>query len=314
MAPIEATIGSCSTTDRSAGAWHWAFDNQASFDSQTWCTCPTDPGQLSLFATEGLQVELDWEWPTVETSFAGRPGFWFRRMLAVFGDRRGVGPLIICPDTNILIHLYENLDSVDVGVGLIAGPLIEDKWPTTVDAIRDLLGVWWWRDLRFWVDPALHMRDARKPIRPDRRRAREIAVDELSQDFFERGGFDCILPEGIRAADPVCQVHLDTAPAPPETPTPPDEPRWPTGELDRQLARGALSAGCHVFLTEDTDVLKCHPTLLARGMAVLRPADLLSALDAAGELEPVESPDGLLPDLSALSRFYSLRSPEEAHA
>jgi hypothetical protein len=76
--------------------------------------------------------------------------------------------------------------------------------------------------------------------------------------------------------------------------------------------RAALEAGCHVFLTQDRGILRSHGTLEPRGLSILRPGELLEALDGTGELEPVTSPYGPVPDLAALSRFYSPRSPEDA--
>lgn len=276
----------------------------------SWCTCPVDPAQLALFETESVSVGLRWHWPLVETSYTARVGFWYRRTPAVFGHRRNVGPLIICPDTNVLISLYENLDVVEEAIGLIGGPLVADEWPRTADALRDLLGLWWWRDVRFWGDPSLHLSDARRAIRADRLRAREIALEQLAQDFFERGGFDCVLPDNVRPVDPVCAMHPEQSA--PIAPPPTIPARWPKAGLDRRLLQGALDSGCHVFLSEDRDVLKSHASLRVRGMAVLSPRQLLTELDAVGEFEPVRSVYGPAPDLSALARFYSLRAPGDA--
>jgi hypothetical protein len=265
------------------------------------CTCPPDPAQLALFEPQTLDVPPSWDWPLIETSCCRRIGFWWRRTPAVFGRRRGVGPLIICPDTNILISLYENLDAAEEGIGLIGGPLVASEWPTTVDALRDLVGVWWWRDIRFWVDRELHLGDGRAVIRPDRFRAREIAIEQLSQDFFERGSWDRHPPDDLQADDPVCVLHPDAAGSP--CPAARPAPRWPSRSLDRGLVEAALNAGCHVFLTEDRDILKCHATLREHGLAVLRPSQALEALDAVGELEPVRSALDPAPDLSTLARL-----------
>lgn len=274
-----------------------------------WCTCPPDPTQLALFDARKLAISLEWEWPLLETSWCGRFGFWRRRTPELFGDRRGVGPLVISPDTNILISLYENLGAAEEAIGLGAGPLAASEWPTTVDALRDLVGLWWWRDVRFWVDRERLLGDARTGIRADRLRAREIAIEQLSQDFFERGGLECHLSDDVRAEDPVCPVHPDASvrPWPVRTPA----PRWPSRRLDRALLRAALQAGCHVFMTEDRGILRSHLTLRAYGIAVLRPSEVLESLDATRELEPVSSAYGPVPDISALARFYSLRAPED---
>jgi hypothetical protein len=214
--------------------------------------------------------------------------------------------LVICPDTNALITIYENLDVVEDAIGLVTPLPPPDGWSETVDALRDLLALWWWRDVRFWVDPGLHLADARKPVRADRMRAREIAVRQFSRDFFERGSFDVVLRDGSAAPASGCPVHPDREIAPPRVAT---TLRWPKDELDRRLTKAALDAGCHVLLTEDRDILKSHDSLATAGMAVMRPAELMGALEGTGELEPVRSPHEPVPDLSALARFYSLRAP-----
>ncbi|MDQ4144701.1 MAG: hypothetical protein M3198_13350 [Actinomycetota bacterium] len=252
------------------------------------------------------EVSWQWTWPAVDTG-GGRPGFWYRRTPAVFGHRRNVGPLIACPDTNVLIWLYENLSAAEASLAFLIGPVAASSWPTPVDALRDLIQLWFWRDIRFWVDDDLHMRDGRKPLPYEARRAREVAVHELARDFSERGCHGVLLPEGVMPLDPVCRMHPEVEPAPAPKP---DPARWPKGTFDRALAQAALNAGCHVLLTEDKDMLRSHPSLLGNGMGVMRPRQLLEALDASGELEPVDT-GAVWPDLSALGRLYSLKGPED---
>lgn len=272
-----------------------------------WCTCPPDPNQLQLFQAPAKVVELEWTWPVVETSWSSRVGFWRRRTPAVFGSRRGVGPLIVCPDTNVLITIYESLEALEEGFALVQPMPPPSGWSTAVEALRDLVALWWWRDVRFWVDAVVHLADARKPVRPERMRAREIAVRQLGRDFFERGGFESRFPTGVEPVDPVCVVHSDREQA---LIGAAEAVRWPSGGLDRRLAKAALDAGCHVLLTEDRDMLKSHASLWRTGMAVMTPGEFMVELRDSGELEPVRSPDDPAPDLSTLARFYSLRAPE----
>jgi hypothetical protein len=161
-------------------------------------------------------------WPPIETSACGRPGFWRERTPAVFGHRAGIGPLIVAPDTNILISLRQEIDEVEGGAGLIIGPQWSDRG-RPVDSLRDLLQLWWWRDVRFWVCP-LHLRDARKPLSEERRAAREAAVRELERDFFERATskrlsrMACAWRTGrARSMPSRRRPCLDSAPASPAT-------------------------------------------------------------------------------------------------
>jgi hypothetical protein len=98
--------------------------------------------------------------------------------------------------------------------------------------------------------------------------ARARSVKAWSEDFWIRGGFDVVLEEDDYRVEELPKPVAVAAGA----------PRWPNDKLDRRVAKSAFEAGCHVLLTEDGDVLKCHVTMHERGMAVLRPARLLEHL------------------------------------
>ncbi len=149
------------------------FDEEESLAPR--CACPIGADQLPLFEVEALDSSPVRQWPAIETSACGRIGFWYRRSPSLFLGRRGVGPLILCPDTSVLIWMLENLDAVeDGGFGVPAGPLIADTWDQPLEAIRDLLQLWFWRDVRFFVGNA-HLEDSRRPLSEARRRSRARA-------------------------------------------------------------------------------------------------------------------------------------------
>jgi hypothetical protein len=211
-------------------------------------------------------------------------------------------------DTAILILLRDELEVVEGGAGLVCGPLWSEL-AGPIDALRDLIQLWWWRDTRFWVCD-LHLADARKPLNLERRLAREAAVRELEQDFLERGGFETILQDEVDALDHPCAIH-----AMPQrlrgagTETVPNK-RLPRGLRDRQLVRAAHDAGCHVFVTTDKGILRCSEALAALGLAILSPVQLISALDASGELDDCPDPmTAPAPDLAAISRLYAGFAP-----
>jgi hypothetical protein len=165
-----------------------------------------------------------------------------------------------------------------------------------------------WCDARF-APSHRRRRDRRRAWRMTplgRLRARRIAVDSLGNDFVQRGASETMLDAGVDPQDPPCPVHGFAAEV-----LPVGETRWPRPSRDRALARDAYASGCHVLLSEDRDMLRCGSSLFARGMAVLRPVELLEALDTAGELEPLGG-DRPYPDTATLARFYSLRSPQDA--
>jgi hypothetical protein len=206
------------------------------------------------------------------------------------------------PDTNVLIEIRKRLDDLDHGAGLVAGPLWSSR-DDQIESLRDLIQLWWWRDVRFLVHE-FHLSDAKKPLSEERRRAREDAVRELGQDFFERGGDGAAFSAEMMAADEPCALHSIS----PSYLSPPSERgcRWPKSHLDRRLVKAAFRSECrHVFLTMDKDILRSHESLFRRGLAIMTPTRLIEELDDSGELDAPLDPNWIVPDLSALTRLYS---------
>ena len=279
------------------------------------CAFASDPRQTSLFGADDFYVEEAhaWDgavlieerqasgWPGIETSHCGRFGFWRERSPAVFGRRVGVGPLVVMPDTNILIALREELEEAEGG--LIIHPLWGAHGSTT-EALRELVQLWWWRDLRFAVSP-LHLVDAPEPLTGERRQAREDAVRELGQDYLERGGNRAVIAEELQAADQPCPLHAVPASGRRADSEAARQWLWPKDKRDRGLVEAAYDDGCHVFLTADKGVLKCHDSLFRSGLAILTPGELLTALDEAGELDETRSGNFPIPDLSTITHLYA---------
>jgi hypothetical protein len=239
--------------------------------------------------------------PAIETSYCGRVGFWREQSPAVFGCRIGIGPLLVMPDTNILIGIRDNLDEAEGG--LILRPIWGDH-EQPMEALRELVQLWWWRDLRFAVSP-LHLTDAPKPLTGDRLRAREDAVRELEQDFLDRGGGRAVVSDEWTVTDVPCALHAAPSAVRITDSGGTRHRSWPKGKRDRRLVEEAYGAGCHVFLTADKGVLRCHESLFEKGLAIMTPGQLMTALDEAGELEDTRQGDFPVPDLSALTRLYS---------
>lgn len=279
------------------------------------CAIAPRPGQLRFFDSEveggeagraydGAAIVDDDEvvgWPAIETSHCGRGGFWRGRSPSVFGNRAGVGPLVVMPDTNILISIREQLDEVEEA--LILHPLWSAR-DEPVDALRDLVQLWWWRDLRFAVTP-LHMADSDESLTEARQRAREDAVRELGRDYLERGGLESVVGDELSVEDAPCALHSIPPASLRSGSEPAGQRRWPRGERDRKLVEAAYDAGCHVFLTADKGILKCSSSLFPQGLAIMSPTQLLDALDDSGELDGTRGGHFLLPDLSTLSRLYA---------
>jgi hypothetical protein len=135
---------------------------------------------------------------------------------------------------------------------------------------------------------------------------------------LERGGFDVWLRDDV-GGDEVLSIE-STAAMDPECPMHPDRASirsvdriapnlWPNSKGDRSLVQAAVGCGCHVFLTYDRGVLSHGDALQTVGLLVTTPDRLLTLLDEERELEPVSDASPLLPDISALARFYSLVGP-----
>jgi hypothetical protein len=76
--------------------------------------------------------------------------------------------------------------------------------------------------------------------------------------------------------------------------------------MDGVLVRAALTAGVHVFLSADRHVLSRAQDLARFSLAVMKPGELLEALDASGELARRAYEDLLIPDLQSLGHFYKI--------
>jgi hypothetical protein len=227
----------------------------------------------------------------------------------VFGARPGWGPLVLAPDTNVLIDLVAEFDRVESTFGFRGEHvrLLSEAAGDRIDALRALFVLWFWRDLRFYV-PAGYVTDSHsKKLAPDRVAERERVVTSLEEDLFARGGLERSghndaydeTPEAWCEADREARHLADRAAG------------RITGLIqgnDGVLTADAAAAGCHVFLTEDTGVLKRAARLRSiAGIAAMSPAGLLEALAKSGEFdEPRMSNGGLVPDLQSLAHFYGL--------
>lgn len=214
------------------------------------------------------------------------------------------------PDTNVLIDLVDAYESVESHFG-IAGPLPSGDRESSIDALRELFALWFHRDIR-WVLSELYLRDSRKKQLPAAVLAgRRRVFDALCADVQDRGGLDRNVVwsvEDARRADLEGWCSDDARARAVVEPFAIQAESRLRG-TDGRLVGAALRSGVHVFLTEDRGVLAECELLYAWGLSVLRPRELLDALDDAGELGPgrIGGPAfELAPDLLSLSRFYAI--------
>jgi hypothetical protein len=171
---------------------------------------------------------------------------------ALFAGRSGWGPLLIAPDTNILIDLVNEFERVEGTFGFRGEhlQLLNEGGGDRIDALRALFVLWFWRDVRFYV-PAGYLTDSKaKELSPERASQRNRALDALGQDLLSRGGLerhshdengeptpDSWLRADVRARDLAHRAHDSITALVPGN--------------DGSLVADAAASGCHVFLTED---------------------------------------------------------------
>lgn len=266
------------------------------------CTCRPSRDQLELFDGEPFFVEQPGHRLHGQPRVTGgdRIGFSHDATPDVFLGRQGDGPLIVCPDTNVLIWIVNQIERIEEKIGLLNAPLLGGNWREPVEAIADLLQLWQFRDIRFFVSDH-YLTDGR--LTPERLKVRERVVDELSLDFTMRGAFDTEIDDLGDQSDEAtvltrsCPVH----PAPQRI-YQPAPARWPHAK-DRALLAHALDSGCHVFITCDKGVVACASEFARCGLAIMKPGELLERLDRDGQLEAV--PDCPV-DLDSVARFYGI--------
>ena len=274
------------------------------------CTCGPAPGQLTLFDlghyfVAGLSRPFAGQY---SSSAYGKIGFDRDATRDVFRWRRGDGPLIACPDTDVLIWLVDEISRMEEGIGIVNAPLLRGNWSDPVEAVRDILHLWQFRDIRFRVSD--HYLVDGKLTEP-RARIRERVQHELAIDFAMRGGFDDEYDDETDARSferlavrdefdrllPGCPVHLRQTPRHVGSPG-----KWPHSK-DRPLLADALREECDVFLTFDKGVLACTEAFAPYGLTILSPTELLERLDRDGQLDVV--PEWPV-DLDAIARFYGI--------
>ncbi len=156
--------------------------------------------------------------------------------------------------------------------------------------------------------------DSRKPLPAAERAKRERVLDALETDMRDRGGLDrgpawWGLEEDEREHRSKWCRDDDHARGQAESFAAGAE-QMLRGN-DGKLVADALRMGTHVFLTEDRGILRKSRLLFGWGLSVLRPGELLDALDDAGEFGDGGVGFGspgfeLAPDLLSLSRFYAI--------
>ena len=206
----------------------------------------------------------------------------------VFLGRTGIGPLRIGIDTNVLID-YEDFgasiwEAADVAVGLRKGQRRRE-----IEALADLVNLWMIRDIRFHAFDE-HLKDFKKPPSRERYARRSAQVSELvaALETFNHGSESPYDEDGEVSGDgwPV-SIALDCIP----------------GLMDRVLVTAAIEAGCHVFLTNDRQVLAKAPSIAVYGLTTMSPSMLMDSLRSTGQTGWTVVGRLLAPDIGKWSSY-----------
>jgi len=230
--------------------------------------------------------------------------FDYERTPALFSPRVCWGPLIITLDTNLLIHLAQNVDQVAGSFG-IEERFQRELWDDPVPALHDLFALWFWRDVRFYLPP-VQLDDGQ--LDAHRLRERRSVLEAFAQDFWERGGTSRATTyddhDDATFDDESLLPRADQAPL-----WPPFRDSLPRG-MDGVLIEEARKAAAHVFVTEDRRVLR-KAASISPVIRILRPGAVLTELQATGELHFNRSASLPVPDLQSLAHFYAV-VPEQS--
>ncbi len=199
----------------------------------------------------------------------------------LFCGRRGVGPLLVALDTNLLIDYFTHGRAIWELSDFPAE--IDPKFAAELDALRVILALWVARDVRLSVLPRTLSDSKKKTLAFDRVQQRRRAFDSFVLATTLVANCDEGVPEDVgndsllRLPDHLAREALSAIPA----------------GNDRVLVKEALAAGVHVFLTRDDDVLACRDLLRRHGLLLASPSDLIEDLAAAGALQCFVEPRAL---------------------
>lgn len=206
------------------------------------------------------------------------PHFDYDRSQFLFLGRRGIGPLHIAWDTNLLIDYFNNgysLWEAEAMPDLVAGDHGED-----LEALQIILAIWVVRDIRFHIAPGVIRDSKRKPLS-------EMQLAERRQAFDR-------FVDAISLAPATGSESNDSEPKRPLLLLPESELERalcdvPAGN-DRLLVRHAINNGLHVFMTRDKGVLRSRDSLRPFGLVPATPGDVLELLAGARALHCMLAP------------------------
>ena len=196
------------------------------------------------------------------------PEFVYASATAIFGGRRGRGPLFIAWDTNLLLDYFKFGSSLWQGRDL--PDQLGEEYTGELEGLQFLVALWVLRDIRFIVLPST-ITDAKRKLTQERRASRLNAFREFVSALQLVGDdppeLDLPSREGLLVL-PERMLERAVSEIPPG--------------FDRALVSSASRLGLHVFLTRDKGILRHRNALRPFGLLLASPLDIFEDLLACG--------------------------------
>ncbi|MES4889231.1 hypothetical protein [Streptomyces sp. NPDC096012] len=220
----------------------------------------------------------------------------------LFLYRRGVGPLQMAWDTNVLIDYLNFGNALWNGHDLDIDDPEYAKQVHAIGRIMDPHYCFW--DIRIHLFDEI-LNDAKRALCIERRSRREHALERFARAlmYVEWGEGDeneegSLMGEGWESEhgqEPLFEIEPSA-----QTPIPEYQSllaALPNGH-DRILVKEAVDRDMHVFLTQDKGILRAAPFARRLGLLIVKPNDFLQLFEGAG-ISPMQFP---APDLARISK------------
>lgn len=205
------------------------------------------------------------------------PHFDYNRSAGLFLGRRGVGPLSVAWDTNLLIDYFNHGQSLWDATSM--PDLVDGEHGEDLEALQVIMALWVVRDIRFHIAPSVIHDSKRKPLSDLETAKRRHALDRFTEALtlaptYSGNAEGVVAPGTLLLPNAELERALLSVPA----------------GNDRQLVRHAIKKGMHVFMTRDRGVLRSRSALRPFGLVPATPGDLLELLAEAGALHCMLAP------------------------
>jgi hypothetical protein len=189
-------------------------------------------------------------------------GFDYARIPLLFLERRGIGPLLVGWDTNILIDWAQYGKQLMLGEDAHLGG-VGSAYEEELIALGAFMQFWLTRDIRIRVF-AIQKSDSRTPLTRIRTELRLKQLDDITA-ALEHVSWE-VEDDPDTAGSVAAQEN------------------WIEDSMDRKVVDAAVRGGCHLLMSRDRKLLSYGPAAKAHGIVLAPPSEVLDQLVIAGEL------------------------------